>query len=179
MRKAVFNHWFLAFGACASSGFNRGALKEQIGVENPVVTDSEIKEVLKRKPNLPRPFKLAVYIKPQSGQLASRYLEKATGRWSESYKILIQETAKELKSQKVISEVNLLSASLIQDENKVAHGEGSICRSLFRWLIEIISVYHDSEKFYRAGLGVLNQFVNHVRGLGATSSFGFNLGVTW
>lgn len=50
-----------------SFGFNRGKLKEQAGISKSVYDDKEIKEVYNKKPNLPKPFKLALYFKNPIG----------------------------------------------------------------------------------------------------------------
>ena len=94
---------------CASKGFNRGALQEQIGVKTPVVADKDIKEILNKKPNLPRPFKLAVYFKKQE---QSEY-KKSNWRWSEKDKDLILEAANELKSDNLISDVFPILGSIV------------------------------------------------------------------
>jgi hypothetical protein len=100
----------LTFGGCASKGFNRGALQEQIGIKNPVVTDKDIKEILNKKANLPRPFKLAVYFKkPVEG-----YYQKSNWRWNDKDKELILEAANELKSEKLVSEVFPILGSVVE-----------------------------------------------------------------
>jgi hypothetical protein len=98
---------------CASKGFNRGALEEQIGVQKPVVNEKEIKDILSKKPNLPKPFKLAVYFKRpgQKGQ------SKPKWRWTDQDKDLILQISKELKLENTISEVFPILGNLVVDED--------------------------------------------------------------
>ncbi len=106
----------IALGAgCSSSGFNRGALKEQIGVAKPVVTDGEIKDVLNRKPNLPKPFKLAVYFKPPVAP-GNESLNQPW-RWSEADKTALTQVATDLKNEKVISTVYPVLETLVDDHS--------------------------------------------------------------
>lgn len=103
----------LALAGCASKGFNRGALQDQIGIQKPVVNDKEIKDILSKKPNLPKPFKLAVYFKKPS----PKDLSKAKWRWTDQDKALILEVAKELKSENIVSDVFPILGSLVADED--------------------------------------------------------------
>lgn len=89
MKKLALSLIFLLVCGCSATGFNRGDLRLQMGVENPTVNDSDIEEALKKKPNLPRPFKMGVYF-------------KRTGlnwRWTEEDKTKLMEFAGELKSE--------------------------------------------------------------------------------
>ncbi|MES2855547.1 MAG: hypothetical protein V4692_06780 [Bdellovibrionota bacterium] len=103
---------FSIFG-CASKGFDRGSLREQIGTVKPVVNDSEIKEVLARKPNLPKPFKLAVYFK----RPISKSSAEASWRWTDQDKDLVTAAANELSSEKIISSVSIIPESLVLVED--------------------------------------------------------------
>lgn len=102
----------LVIMGCASQGFNRGALQDQIGVKNPVVTDKEIKEVLDRKPNLPKPFKLAVYFKSPIKTGNAKRLN-----WSESDKNLILDLAKDLNDQNLVSQVFIILDSTVENQD--------------------------------------------------------------
>ncbi len=100
----------LFVSGCASKGFNRGALQDQIGVKSPVVADKDIKEVLSRKSNLPKPFKLAIYFKkPDASDFKS-----PKWRWSDKDKDLILDAATELKSENLISDVFPILGSLVE-----------------------------------------------------------------
>ncbi|MCB0406733.1 MAG: hypothetical protein KDD34_00940 [Bdellovibrionales bacterium] len=105
---------FICIG-CSSKGkgFNRGELKKQIGVVNPVTDDAEIAKTLKRKSNLPKPFKLAVYFK---NPVQSRVANPAW-RWSEEDKEALLQMIEKLKSEKVVSQVFPIINSLVQEED--------------------------------------------------------------
>lgn len=96
----------LLLGACSSRGFNRGALRDQV-VEKPVVADKNIGAALKKKANLPRPFRLGIFFKtPPSVQ------GKASWRWSFADKELFlheiqqSELKKNLAAVTVVAPVN-------------------------------------------------------------------------
>jgi hypothetical protein len=97
---------------CASKGFNREALQSQLGVTKPVYDDKEIKEAYTKKPNLPRPFKLAIYFK--APKHSGRFPD---WRWSESDKSSLDEIAADLKSRGVISEAFPIISSIVTDED--------------------------------------------------------------
>lgn len=105
-----------AFGlqlGCASKGFNRGELKQQIGVIKPTFDDSEIKSAYNKKANLPKPFKLGVYFKsPSPAQGAQKQW-----RWTEQDKSLLEEIGKELRADGVVADVFPIVSSLVQDED--------------------------------------------------------------
>lgn len=101
----------LQFG-CASKGFNRGELKEQVGVIRPAFDDKEIKEAYNKKPNLPKPFKLGVYFTtPKSAKGADKQW-----RWTEQDKALLEEIGKELKSEGLVSDVFPIVDTLVQSD---------------------------------------------------------------
>ena len=100
----------LLFFSCASKGFNRGELKEQIGVLKPAFDDKEIKEAYNKKANLPKPFKLGVYFKaPKEGRPEQQW------RWSEQDKSVLESIAKELLNQGLVSDVFPIVDSLVTD----------------------------------------------------------------
>ncbi len=103
----------LAVSGCASKGFNRGSLEEQIGVQKPVVNEKEIKDILRKKPNLPKPFKLAVYFK----RPAQKGHDKTKWRWTDQDKDLISQVSKELKLENAISEAFPILGNLVVDED--------------------------------------------------------------
>ena len=113
MRAIVYGVLFSVLAGCASKGFNRGALREQIGVTKPVVSDPDVKAELKKKSNLPRPFKMAVYFKrpPEKGNAKPKW------RWTEEDKNLILDAAKDLQGEKLVSEVFPLLGSLVGSED--------------------------------------------------------------
>lgn len=63
-------------------GFNRGQLSKQLGVIEHQVTDEEIKEALAKKPNLPKPFKIAVFFKSSDDSSAHYSSPKNEWRWT-------------------------------------------------------------------------------------------------
>lgn len=128
-----------------SKGFNRGELKNQIGVEKPVYDDKDIKAAFSKSANLPKPFKLAVYFKTPSAQGLNK-----NWRWTEQDKTrLIDDLGKELKSQGLVSGIFPLIDPLVSDEDirslrmvaaqhqadalLVVGGAGEIDRSLNNW----------------------------------------------
>lgn len=95
---------------CASKGFNRGALKDQLGVKAPVVNDAEIAKTLDLKPNLPKPFKLGVYFQPMGDR---SYYNQTTWRWEDSDKDAFLKLSQELKSSGLVTEVFQISNSTV------------------------------------------------------------------
>lgn len=104
---------FLAFNlGCMSKGFNRGELKEQIGVIKAQFDDKEIEAAFKKKPNLPKPFKLAVYFKtPASGFSIPKW------RWTEEDKDVLDEVGKQLKSEGLVSDIFPIVSSVVTSED--------------------------------------------------------------
>tara|TARA_B110001454_G_scaffold219204_1_gene252253 strand:+ start:68158 stop:68832 length:675 start_codon:yes stop_codon:yes gene_type:complete len=105
--------------SCASKGFNRGDLKEQISVTKPEFNNSEIKDAFNKKPNLPKSFKLAVYFKsPSPSSLGSQSkLSSVDWRWTEQDKAMLETIAADLKKDGVVSDVFPLMNSLVVDED--------------------------------------------------------------
>lgn len=101
---------FLLQMGCASKGFNRGSLKEQAAVNKPSFDDKEIKEAFNKKPNLPKPFKLAVYFKGPAWKNGSY-----AWRWTDQDKSSLDELAKELKDERIVSEVFPLIDSIVEE----------------------------------------------------------------
>ncbi len=129
---------------CASKGFNRGDLKEQIGVIKPKYDDNEIKEAFAKKANLPKPFKLGVYFKTPS---------KAKGmggewRWTEQDKALLEEIGKELKTEGVVSDVFPIVGSLVADEDIKA-------------LRLVAAKHHADALLIVGGAGQIDRYINN------------------
>lgn len=132
-------------GACSHNGFNRGELKEQIGVQTPVYNDDAIKDVFSKQSNLPKPFKLAVYFK--TPKKIGR--DGAEWRWTEIDKLFFEELARDLKSKEVVSDVFPLINPVVIDEDLkslrlaaarhhadallVVGGAGETDRSINKW----------------------------------------------
>ncbi|MCB0377888.1 MAG: hypothetical protein KDD33_05285 [Bdellovibrionales bacterium] len=104
---------FLLCVGCSSRGFDRGDLRKQIGVAEPVVDEEAIAEALSKKPNLPKSFRLAVYYKEntQTHWRASRW------RWQEQDKKIFDKVAKKLKSEGVVSQVIPIVSSVVQGDD--------------------------------------------------------------
>jgi rhombotail lipoprotein len=98
---------FLAFG-CASKGFNRGALQEQVGVVKPAYDDKQIKDAYNKKPNLPKPFKVGVYFMPPKENYG-----QPRWRWTEQDKAFFEDVGAELKTEGLVSEVFPIAGSLV------------------------------------------------------------------
>lgn len=95
----------LSLAACATSrGFNRTALREEIG-QKKTVDEAEIRKTLELKPQLPKPFKIGVYLQ----NTWQRW------RWSESDKEKLLSWAKNLKIKKEVSDIFIINSDLAQD----------------------------------------------------------------
>lgn len=101
----------LAFlSSCATSrGFNRGALREELG-DKTVVTDQEIQKTLMLRPQLPRPFKVGVFFKDPG---TSEHLDGSKWNWSDEDKQKILSLANQLKASNEVSEVIPISPATI------------------------------------------------------------------
>lgn len=99
---------------CASKGFNRGELINQIGTVKPVFDDEKIKQAYKKKPNLSKPFKLGIYF--TSPKNTYRF-SGPDWRWTEQDKTVFDELSKELITQGLISEAFPILDSLVQTES--------------------------------------------------------------
>ena len=104
---------------CASKGFNRGELREQIGITKPVTDDKEIAAALSKKPNLPKPFKVAVYLKaPASTNVGAKWTSShAEWFWEEKDKEIVASIVKDLKADGLVADVFPLVSSVIANED--------------------------------------------------------------
>lgn len=101
---AVFLIVFLT-GCASSSGFNRGYLRNSFGqIEKKEVTDNEIEEALKAKPQLSKPFRLAVYTELNSWQV----------NWTPHDKAELKKLENNLIKEGVVSEIVYLNSSMIE-----------------------------------------------------------------
>ncbi len=95
--------------ACSSSrGFDRGSLKNQI-TDQIVVTEEDIKKVLDLKPQIPIPFKLAIYF---SNPIPERYSENAW-QWLGEDKDKILEITKDLIDKNIVSNIFVINDSIV------------------------------------------------------------------
>jgi hypothetical protein len=104
----------LCFLGCASKGFNRGELQNQVGVIKPVHDDKEIKDAFDKKPNLPKAFKVGVYFK--SPERANKNL-LTNWRWTEEDKAILETVVSDLKKDGIVSDVFPIQGSLVADED--------------------------------------------------------------
>ncbi len=96
------------FVAGCATGFNRGALKQQIGVIQKF-DDSEIQAAYGKKAALPKPFKLGVFFKSPVND---------KWRWSEQDKAYVtEELVKELKADGLVADVFPIANSVVADED--------------------------------------------------------------
>ena len=99
--------------SCASKVFNRGELKQQIGVIKPTFDDKDIKAAYNKKTNLPKPFKLAVYFKSPANSARSA----SDWRWTPEDRAILEEVSKDLVADKIVADVFPIVSSLVQDED--------------------------------------------------------------
>lgn len=98
----------MTIGCASSRGFNRGALRESAD-QRPVTTDAEIAQALKLKAQLPKPFKIAIYL----AEPASNHRESAGWRWTEEEKTKMVKLADQLKANGEVSQAFILTPDSI------------------------------------------------------------------
>lgn len=103
----------MALAGCASKGFNRGELKEQIGATSHSYDDKTIKQAFSKKPNLPKPFKLGIFFKSPN---EVKHV-KSDWRWTEEDRSRFLLIASELKSQGLISDAFPILNSLVEKDD--------------------------------------------------------------
>lgn len=97
--------FLLQLTGCKSHGFNRGELAKQIGVTKPEFDEKQIQDAFTKKPNLPKPFKLALYFKASPNE--------TKWKWTDEDKALIEELGKELKNEGLVSELIPIMKSVV------------------------------------------------------------------
>lgn len=98
--------------ACTSKAFRREELQDPVGVVTPEFDEKTIEAAYKKKPNLPKPFRLAVYFKkPSSVDSASAW------RWTPEDKNILTDIENSLKTQGLVSAVFPLVSTLVKDES--------------------------------------------------------------
>ncbi len=139
----VFTSLFAA--GCASKGFNRGQLDSQMGVTKPTYDDAEIKAAYEKKPNLPSPFKLAVYFKTPKH---ATYGEPVW-RWSEDDKAVLAGVAAELKKEGLVADVFPIVSS--------ATGGSEDLKAL-----RLVAAKHQADALLIvSGAGEIDRYTNH------------------
>lgn len=145
LRLLLFVGVLAVFVGCASKGFNRGDLQSQMGVAKPVYDDQAIKAAYNKKPNLPKPFRLAVYFKNPQPQA----YQKAEWRWTEEDKAVLESIGLDLQSKGMTSDVfpligatvdstDLRSLRVAAAQHKadallIIHGAGDVDRYTNKW----------------------------------------------
>jgi len=118
MRNVLAVLLVLMLTACASSrGFDRGSMKGHIS-DQIQVTEEDIKKVLELKPQLPSPFRLAIYFVSPSRSIEWRY--GRTWSWLGEDKDILLGIGPELKKKGVISEVMVLSDYIAEGSDEKA-----------------------------------------------------------
>ena len=98
--------------ACATSkGLNREGLRGRLS-ENKTVTEDEIKNIYKLKPQLRKPFKLALYFEDS--------------QTTKQQKEIFSDIGAELKSRGIVSEITFIDDSIIEGNNEQRHGKLAI-----------------------------------------------------
>lgn len=116
MRKLGAVVLVLMLTACSSSrGFDRGTLRGQI-FEQKQVTEEDIKRVLELRPQLPSPFRLAIYFTSPSANW--RY--GSTWSWLDEDKDALLALGTELKNKGVISDVFVISDYIVEGSDNKA-----------------------------------------------------------
>lgn len=121
MKKILLTIVLISIFSCAtSSGFNRKELRSKL---NPKVqvTEESIRKALTVKPQLPKPFKLAVYFyEPTSKNSINHYSNRNKWSWTyEDKKIFTKELSK-LVGRGEVSKIIILNDALVDGEGRKA-----------------------------------------------------------
>ena len=114
MRNVVFLSALLLLSGCASKGFDRSSLKGQLGVTQFAHSSQSVKENLKEKISLSKPFTLAIYMNKKNGQGVQRNLN---WRWSKKNYELLENAGKELKKEGLITKVIPILNTLVEGDD--------------------------------------------------------------
>lgn len=90
-------------GCAASKGFDRGTLRNSLGE---ITTDQDIENVLALKPQLPTPFKLAVYLNNESWNAKRRF-------WNDEEKNDLLTYGNRLKEAGIVSDIYVISEDIV------------------------------------------------------------------
>lgn len=106
----------LSVTACATSrGFDRGALRSQIG-DQKAVTEEDIQKILDLKPQLPEPYKLAIYFVPPQSNRGRHGLWD----WRGEDKDVIMAVANDLKTTGALANVTIVDDEMVEANNNRA-----------------------------------------------------------
>jgi hypothetical protein len=106
----------LSAGCASSQGFNRGELRQSL-IPNSTIESAEIAAALSKKPQLPKPFRVAVHFREPNGP--SRTTEIHQWRWKDAEKKAVYQLEKSLKSKEEISAVFPLARELLTQESSI------------------------------------------------------------
>lgn len=109
---SLFLTIIISFCSCGR-GFDRGYLRDKLSNDNPV-TEEEIKNALELKPQLPSPFKLAIYFT----QPKTYWRSDKSSIWIAEDKDKLLEVGNELKQKGIISEAILINDSIIEGTDR-------------------------------------------------------------
>ncbi len=103
--------------ACASSrGFDRGSLRSQI-IDQKVVTEEDIKKALETRPQLPNPFKLAIYFAPPK---MPQWQYRGSWNWLGEDKDKLLGLNAELKAKGIVSDIFAISDAIVEGKDNKA-----------------------------------------------------------
>lgn len=109
MRNIFLVILLISLSACSTSrGFDRGHLRDSIN-QNVQITEEDIKKAFATKPQLPAPFKLAVY-----ADISWR------SDWNASDAAELEIMAKELKSKNIVTDVVFINSTMIEGRGNKA-----------------------------------------------------------
>ncbi len=94
------------FSCATSQGFNRDRMRSQLN-EDTVKTESDIEEILKLKPQLPKKFKLAIYFKVPT-EYYYRY-----NKWNAENKEHFELLKKDLIKKGIVSDAFIINESIV------------------------------------------------------------------
>lgn len=95
---------------CSSKGFNREQLRSELKVKRPEVSEAEIKKVLEKKPQLPHPFKIAVFFNEPQRTLYNNGIWK----WNDQDKDLVLGIKDKLQLKDQISDIFIINSSIVE-----------------------------------------------------------------
>jgi hypothetical protein len=98
----------LALGCGGSGGFQQSAAREQLTLAPPQVNDSQVREALALKPQLPKPYRLAVYFRELHAES-----EASTWRWDVARRQTILDLERTLRATGEVAELFPLAAATV------------------------------------------------------------------
>jgi hypothetical protein len=98
-------------GCSSSKGFNREQLRSELTVKRPEVSEEKIKNILEKKPQLPRPFRIAVFF--NEPQRILHHHNNSVWRWSDHDKNSILGIKDKLQSKNEISDIFIINSSIV------------------------------------------------------------------